>query len=114
MELANVMPDRKTAYLSNDGTNTDLYRFVADNEGDLSSGQLYALKWQQTSAANGGAATVTWVDLGHADDATIKTAIDRGTKFAEIFDAADLAADGTCPVPFTASNAEGRLECLTL
>ena len=114
MELANVMPDRKTAYLSNDGTNTDLYRFVADNEGDLSSGQLYALKWQQTSADNGGAATVTWVDLGHADDATIKTAIDRGTKFAEIFDAADLAADGTCPASFTASNAEGRLECLTL
>ena len=45
MEMAMVMPDKKTAYISNDGTNTDLYRFVADKEGDLSAGQLYALKW---------------------------------------------------------------------
>lgn len=114
MELAKVMPDQKTAYLSNDGTNTDLYRFVADKEGDLSAGSLYALKWVQTSADNGGAATVQWIDLGHADDATIKAAIDKGTKFADLFEAADLNADGSCPEGFLASNAEGRLECLKL
>ncbi|MCX8508786.1 MAG: DUF839 domain-containing protein, partial [Rhodobacteraceae bacterium] len=112
MEMANVMPDHKTAYLTNDGTNTDLYRFVADKEGDLSSGRLYALKWTQTSADKGGAAALGWVDLGHADDAAIKAAIDKGTRFADIFDTADFNADGSCPEGFSAANAEGRLECL--
>lgn len=112
MELANVMPDKKTAYLSNDGTNTDLYRFVADKEGDLSAGQLFAAKWVQTSADNGGAATIEWVDLGHADDATVNAAIDTGTKFSDIFETADFTADGKCPEGFLASNAEGRAECL--
>lgn len=111
MELANVMPDQKTAYLSNDGTNTDLYRFVADKPGDLSAGCLYALKWVQTSADNAGAAKVEWVDLGHADDATVKAAVDGGIKFADLFDTADMV-DGKCPDGFAASNAEGRLECL--
>ena len=35
MEMAMVMPDKKTAYISNDGTNVALYRYVADKEGDL-------------------------------------------------------------------------------
>lgn len=112
MELAKVMPDKKTVYLSNDGTNTDLYRFVAEKEGDLSAGNLFALKWVQTSAEDGGAATVQWIDLGHADNATIRAAIDKGTKFADIFETADLNADGTCPEGFLSSTAEGRLECL--
>jgi uncharacterized protein len=112
MELANVMPDKKTAYLSNDGTNTDLYMFTADKEGDLSAGSLHAAKWVQTSADNGGAATLEWIDLGHADDATIAAAIEKGTKFSDMFETADLNADGTCPEGFLSSNAEGRLECL--
>jgi secreted PhoX family phosphatase len=111
MELAKVMPDSKTAYLTNDGTNTSLYRFVADKEGDLSAGQLFVLKWVQTSADNGGAASAEWVDLGHADDASVKAAIDKGLKFSDIFETADMA-DGKCPEGFLMSNAEGRLECL--
>lgn len=112
MEMANVMPDKKTAYISNDGTNVALYRFVADKEGDLSSGQLYALKWVQTSADNGGAATVEWIDLGHADDATVQAGIDKGTKFSDLFDVAEFNADGSCPEGFTGSNADGNMECL--
>lgn len=111
MELSNVMPDNKTAYITNDGTNVDLYRFVADKEGDLSSGQLFALKWVQTSADNGGAAKAEWIDLGHSDDATVKAAIDSGVKFSDMFETADMA-DGACPEGFMASNAEGRIECL--
>ncbi len=113
MELAKVMPDKKTAYITNDGTNTTLYRFVADKEGDLSSGNLHALKWVQTSADNGGAAKAEWIDLGHSDDATVKAAIDAGTKFSDIFETADMA-DGKCADGFTATGAEGRLECLKL
>ncbi len=114
MEMANVMPDKKTVYLTNDGTNTDLYRYVADKAGDLSAGQLFALKWVQTSDVDGGAAKVEWIDLGHSDDATVQAAIDKGTKFADIFETADLTADGACPEGFMASNAEGRLECLKI
>lgn len=112
MEMAKVMPDNKTVYISNDGTNVALYRFVADKAGDLSAGQLFALKWVQTSAENGGAASVEWIDLGHSDDATVAAAVNKGVKFFDLFEAADLNADGSCPQGFMASNAEGRLECL--
>lgn len=112
MEMPNVMPDRKTVYISADGTNLDLFRFVADTEGDLSAGQLYALKWVQTSADNGGAADVQWIDLGHSDAATVQAALDKGVTFADLFDVAEFNADGTCPEGFSASNAGGRLECL--
>lgn len=112
LELANVMPDRKTAYMTNDGTNTGLFMFVADKAGDLSAGRLYAAKWGQTAAENGGAATLEWVDLGHADDAVIKAAIAAGTRFSDIFGSAEIGADGACPEGFLPSNAEGRAECL--
>ncbi len=112
MEMPSVMPDKKTVYITADGTNLDVLRFVADKEGDLSSGQLYAMKWVQTSAENGGAATLDWVDLGHSDEATIKAALDKGVKFADIFDTAEFNADGSCPEGFLASNAAGNMECL--
>ena len=44
-ELAYVMPDNKTVYGSDDGTNVGLYKYVADNAKDLSTGTLYAVKW---------------------------------------------------------------------
>ena len=112
MEMAMVMPDKKTAYISEDGTNVDLYRFVADKEGDLSAGQLFALKWVQTDDQNGGAAKVEWVDLGHADDASVWAAVDKGIKFSGLFEVAEIGADGSCPEGFAGSNASGALECL--
>ncbi|RAZ82897.1 PhoX family protein [Cereibacter johrii] len=112
VELAKVMPDRKTAYISDDGTNVGLFMFVADREGDLSAGTLYAAKWVQTSDEGAGAATLDWIDLGHADTATIRTAIEKGVKFSDIFETAAMAEDGTCPEGFLSSNAEDRAECL--
>lgn len=112
VELANVMPDQKTAYISDDGTNVGLFRFVADKEGDLSSGTLYAAKWVQTSDEGVGAANLEWIDLGHADDATIQAAIEKGVKFSDLFETADLNEDGSCAEGFASSNAEGRAECL--
>ncbi|WP_172327916.1 PhoX family phosphatase [Mangrovicoccus sp. HB161399] len=112
VELANVMPDGKTAYISDDGTNVGLFRFVADTAGDLSAGTLYAAKWVQTSAEGAGAADLDWVDLGHADDASIQAAIEKGTKFSDIFETAEFNAGGTCPEGFLSSNAEGAAECL--
>lgn len=114
VELANIMPDRKTAYISDDGTNVGLFRFVADREGDLSAGRLLAAKWVQTSAESGGAANLEWVDLGHSDDAVIAGLIGKGTTFSDIFETADFNADGSCPEGFLSSNAEGRAECLKM
>ena len=112
VELASVMPDGKTAYISDDGTNVGLFRFVADNAQDLSAGALYAAKWVQTSDAGAGAAKLEWVDLGHADNAAVQKLIEDGIKFSDIFETADMADDGSCGEGFMASNAEGRAECL--
>ncbi len=114
VELAEVMPDNKTAYISDDGTNVGLFRYVADKESDLTAGSLYAAKWTQTSDADGGAADISWVELGHAADAEVADLIAKGTKFSDIFDTADIADDGKCPDGFMSSNAEGRAECLKL
>ena len=112
IELGYVMPDEKTVYISDDGTNVGMFRFVADTAGDLSAGTLYAAKWNQTSGEGGGAADMAWVDLGHADDASVQTLIEAGTKFSDIFEVGDMNDDGTCADGFTSSNAEGRSECL--
>jgi secreted PhoX family phosphatase len=53
-ELSYVMPDNKTVYITDDGTNTMLVMFVAQDAdgndlpyGDLSQGRLYAGIWNQ-------------------------------------------------------------------
>lgn len=78
-ELVEVCPDNKTVLMGDDGDNTGLFMFIADKEKDLSSGSLYVAKWAQTSAANGGAATLSWIKLGSATSAEIKTLADTLT-----------------------------------
>ncbi len=112
VELAYVMPDNKTAYITDDGSNTGLYRFVADKEGDLSSGQLYAAQWRQTSSEGAGEADITWIDLGHASDDELRVAINIGVSFSDIFESENFNEDGSCPEGFLSSNAEGHAECL--
>jgi uncharacterized protein len=99
IELSYVMPDQKTVYTSDDGSYVGLYRYVADDKRDLSSGTLYAAKYTQTSpwysdkdsrvaeaVRDGGAGDIDWVELGHATDAEIRGLIDSGITFADIFD----------------------------
>ncbi|WP_394828663.1 PhoX family protein [Pendulispora albinea] len=117
LELAYVMPDKKTVYLTDDGTNDIFSMFVADNPGDLGAGTLYAAKWNQTSAAGAphGTATISWIDLGHATDAELADKI-ATTKFADIFEAAaPKAAAPFCDAGFTSVNTDsGKQECLKL
>lgn len=110
-ELSYVMPDQKTVYMSDDGTNVGFFMFLADTAGDLSAGTLYAAKWHQTSAENGGTANISWINLGHATDTEISDYV-HGTNdkakltFTDIFD-----VDGTgC----TTVSTNGSTECLTL
>ncbi len=92
-EMAMVMPDERTTFAGDDGKNTGLFMFVADRKADLSAGTLYAAKWTQTSAANGGAATLSWIRLGHATDAEIKALADS-TTFSDIFEFSPEPAEG--------------------
>ena len=62
-EIARLMPDRRTVYLSDDTTNGGLFLFVADREGDLSAGTLYAARFEQTSPRSGGQGSLTWISL---------------------------------------------------
>lgn len=111
-ELGYVMPDQKTVYMTDDGTNVGLYRFVADEAGKLDSGRLFAARWEQTSAENGGAANLRWIDLGAGNSADVKALIDKGTKFSDIFETAKIGDDGHCADGFTASAANEVKECL--
>ncbi len=99
-ELAYVLPDRKTAYISDDGTYVGLWRFVADTAEDLSAGTLYAAKWHQTGTEHGGSADLAWIDLGHASNAEIRAFIDRGVILYDLFDI-EPATGTTCPAGYT-------------
>lgn len=116
-ELAVMMPDNKTVYMSDDGTFKGLWKFVSDAAiTDFTAnwtGTLYAAKVTQTSAENGGAFDMSWVELGHASDSDIAAMIAEKKTLTDIFDiAADT--DGTCPTGFKAINEDSALECLQL
>ncbi|WP_304545125.1 alkaline phosphatase PhoX [Sulfurimonas microaerophilic] len=112
-ELAYVMPDEKTAYLSDDGTNVGFYMYVADTAKNLSAGTLYAAKWIQTSNVGAGAADLMWIKLGHATDAEIKTIVATEPKFSDIFNVETPNVDDTCPTAgFSFVNTAMGKECL--
>jgi secreted PhoX family phosphatase len=96
-ELSYVMPDNRTVYQSDDGANTGLFMYIADNEKDLSSGTLYAARWDQVSGTGAGEAFISWVNLGHSDDTTIRSAIDAGITFDDLFAQETPNEDGSCP-----------------
>jgi len=99
-ELAEVMPDRRTAYMGDDGRDTMMFMFVADRPRDLSAGTLYAARWEQTSASNAGRARLTWIRLGHATEREIKTLVDHGIRFSDIFESATPAEVKADPVRY--------------
>lgn len=117
-ELAYVMPDSKTVYMTDDGTNVGFFMFVADTAGDLSAGTLYSAKWNQTSADNGGTADISWIELGHASDDEISPFV-NGTgsqdqlTFSDLFET-ETVVDSACTTDgFTYVNtASGGSECL--
>ncbi|APR84769.1 Alkaline phosphatase [Minicystis rosea] len=106
VELAYVMPDQKTVYITDDGTNDSLQMFVAKTAGDLSEGRLYAARWFQTSPAGAphGTADIYWIELGQsAKSSDVEMLVNNGIKFSDIFDVetphvdpATSKPDGTC------------------
>lgn len=111
-EVSYVMPDRKTIYMSDDDTNVGLYMFIADKEEDLTSGTLYAAKFTQLDAFQGGNFNLEWIDLGHATDSEIKQQVSKQLSFTDIFDQVELNDDNTCQAGYTAINTRTGAECL--
>ena len=74
-----IMPDKKTVYLTDDGSNKGFYKFVADTAGDLSAGTLYAAKVTQDATSNHTKAgfDIEWIELAHATNAEIEVWINE-------------------------------------
>lgn len=111
-EAGKVMPDSRTVYYGDDGTNVALFMYVADKAGDLSSGSLYAGKVTQTGSYSG---NFEWIKLGSATDAEVKTLADT-TTFDDIFvnEAFDETTE-SCPAGTTHIQAGSTFdECLAV
>jgi len=93
-ENAVVMPDQRTAYLSDDGTDVVFYKFIADTAGDMSSGTLFAAKIKQQGDAGTDAATtgfqISWIELAHGTSEEIETWISAYDGISQD----DFTADG--------------------
>ncbi len=78
-ENAVVMPDNRTVYTTDDGSNKAFYKFVADNAGDLSSGVLYAAKLSQDATSDPAKAgfDIEWIELGRGNNAQIEAWVDE-------------------------------------
>ena len=85
-EMGKVMPDGKTVYFGDDGSNVAIFMFIAHQSGNLSQGGiLYAAKWDQVSAEQGGEGKLSWVKLGESkSNNEIKALADANT-FDTIF-----------------------------
>jgi len=70
-----VMPDWKTVYTTDDGSNKAFYKFVATTAGDLSEGTLFAAKLTQDATSDPAKAgfDIQWIELGSSNNAEIKT-----------------------------------------
>ncbi|MBE3553468.1 MAG: DUF839 domain-containing protein [Thermicanus sp.] len=92
-EIMVMMPDNRTAYFGDDGDYTTLFMYVADREKDLSAGTLYASRYHQTSAENGGQGTLEWIKLGHATDAEVEEMANKYS-FSDIFETSAEPKEG--------------------
>ncbi|WP_066341817.1 PhoX family protein [Azohydromonas lata] len=101
-ELVQVMPDERTVLMGDDATNAGAFMFIADRPRDLCAGTLYVGRWHQTSASGPGAATLSWIRLGHASSAEIRALVDGGIRAADIMDVskADPADASFTKIPF--------------
>ncbi len=118
-ELATMMPDGKTVYMSDDGTAKGFWKFVSDNKINNFKteweGTLYSAKVNQTSSANGGSFDLFWIELGHAKDSDIKAMIDAEMKLTDIFDIKATTDDNTCSTAgFKKIFEDSKVECLKL
>ncbi|OLL29188.1 alkaline phosphatase [Burkholderia sp. SRS-W-2-2016] len=112
-ELIQVMPDRRTVLMGDDATNGGLFMFVADKQADLSAGTLYVAKWTQRSSADAGAATLTWLKLGHASSDEIE-ALANTLTIADIMDIVTDEKNSPTDPSFTQIHYGGKFNWIRL
>ncbi len=116
-ELAINMPDKKTFYMSDDGSAKGLYKFVSDKPITEFSknweGSLYSAKFKQVSSQNAGNFGVEWIRLGHASDNEVKELIAKKLKLSDIF-YIKKDKNGTCESDYTRVYEDEEIECLKL
>jgi secreted PhoX family phosphatase len=112
-EIAYVLPDQRTVYLSDDGYAVGWFLFVADRPADLSAGTLYAAKLAQQAREGGGSMAIEWVSLGHSTDEQIRALVDARVPFSALFDVAE-PTDEACADGFTFVRHAYGEECLRL
>ena len=118
-ELALMMPDNKTLYMSDDGNYKSLWKFVSDTKIDAFTqeweGTLYAAKLTQKSAKDGGDFNLTWIELAHAKDSEIKDFIKKkNPTLRSFFTLKKPDTNGQCTLGFSKITEDGQSECLTL
>jgi len=114
-ELAIVMPDKKTLYMSDDGEAKGLYKLVLDQPQNSFnpnwSGTLYMAKVTQISDQNGGEFNIEWVKLGSASDNEIKDLISRKIQMSDIFMIGDTKSCNTAN-GYKLIYEDGKLLCI--
>ncbi len=104
-----IMPDNKTVYITDDGTDKGFYKFVSEKANDLSAGTLYAAKVTQDATKDPAKAgfDIRWIELGASNNAEISgwiaayDGIDESdyvegqTSYISDQEIADWAANGT-------------------
>ena len=78
-ENAAVMPDERTVYLTDDGYETVLFKFIADTAGDLSAGTLYAAQVAQDDTKDSAITgfDVEWVEMAASSNSEIQNWVDQ-------------------------------------
>ncbi len=107
-EMALVMPDERTVYITDDGSYSGFFMFVADKARDLSAGTLYMAKWT-TERGRPDSGAVSWVRLGHGRGEAIKAVIGKKPSFSDIF---ETAPPGPCGNGFKMVKAGGGALCI--
>jgi hypothetical protein len=115
LEMSLVMPDEKTVYGSDDGTNCIFTMFVATTPRNLKEGKNFCMKMTQTSAndcaASDFTADVSWVEMPTPTHDEARAAI-KTTSFTDLFDIEGCSTTGTCTSEGFKPVNVGACECL--
>ena len=115
-EMAYVMPDNKTVYGTDDGTNCVFTMMKLKKEKDLKEGTNFCMKMTQTSPAGGDVkdfkGDIEWIEMPTPTHAEAEAAIKTKPSFYSLFDFESCNADGTCPTTGFKSINAGACECL--
>ncbi|MCX7738630.1 MAG: DUF839 domain-containing protein [Hydrogenothermaceae bacterium] len=116
-EMAIMMPDYRTVYITDDGSYKGFYKLVlhrpVKNFDDNWCGTIYAIKLSQRGDTEGGIFDTSWIKLGEGCDQEIKSIIDRKPLLSDIFNLQDPSSCDTSS-GYKLIKEDGSLKCVKL